>query len=406
MLINIKNISTEDLKHSMEIQTNELVISEDKLKELISTLTTNQKAVKTQIEKLNSYSSLELFTDPKKLSTIQTSVKQSTDQVNQMMRSANIEIAEQEIVDSLFDGLDDISTDLINFQESLTGQTRLTKMLEVIFETYLSQNISQSPILREDILQIALIDVLIHLDDYPDLDKKLISDITKLIEISGSCNHSSNDNMSEAQRKALVSNVWNKLASSLPADSLAYKAFTKLSGSSSPSATIPSTLLNQYTDSVYFEGLKGGWVSRYNETLSPMLKIDLVITLIANTEITEDQINSILTHDMDTLDTLDEIVKSLTGQDSIRYLMGSKPGGWVNIEHEFVDVFVWGEFNFQGGLNPDYILELSKGLETGITPEEIKEINRLGDNAKMIMNTLQTWLSTIANTIKTMLNNL
>lgn len=245
----------------------------------------------------------------------------------------------------------------------------------------------------EDMFQLAMLDALLHAEEYGIGDATLTK-MSHLLEKSGSGGHNTWDYTPEELGK-LAEEIWAVLYNSnIPETSLAYKAMSEIAGGT-PSATIPNTLKKQFTSEVYNDPSKGGWlVNNGNNSLNPMVKMVIMSNLLTKYALDQDLMVRLL--NTGSLNEINEIVTEATeGEytDAITFLF-SEDENW----HDFSDPKkplpngVTGALDYRGMPNAAYLKTLYNDLVGRETSEsELEEINRIGDQVKMLQQTLKYW---------------
>ncbi|EGQ9305086.1 molecular chaperone [Vibrio parahaemolyticus] len=130
--------------------------------------------------------------------------------------------------------------------------------------------------------------------------------------------------------------------------------------------------------------------------LSPILRLMVISTASKNVEISAEDWATVLTG------TPNDIEKVLNNKNIFQYIInnsgnnGEDDWQWYNPDNDndghFDDLSgFWLDFN-GAGISGNYLNNLFSNFPSRVlTDEELKDINRIGDNVKMIMQTLKYW---------------
>ncbi|MCS6235364.1 hypothetical protein G3495_09550 [Shewanella baltica] len=247
----------------------------------------------------------------------------------------------------------------------------------------------------ENMFQLVLLDVLSNSKEYGLEDANFLKELGTLLEKTGSGSHTNWDFTPE-QLGAKVNNVWNALNSAIqggkiPTDSIAYQAMSAMSGGNI-SSTTPTELSRRFTSSVYNDPNAGGWITGGLNDISPMARIVLLSALNGDQQVSADEVETILNGSKAEVDNL---LTKLASMDAMAYLFSSKCPGWQNSSDTSKPLppGVTQAFDYDGTIQAQYLTDLYKNFSPRqLTDEDIKEINRIGDQVKMIQQTLKYWL--------------
>ncbi|GIB23931.1 molecular chaperone [Vibrio cholerae] len=354
---------------------------------------------------------------------------------------------EQEIADSLLGAIDDHTIQLEAIGNWTEGGVQAFKgALEMIASSIISKG-ELSGADYENLMQIVMLDVLANLKEY-DLDDslKFKQFLAWSIEYTGSGQHNSWTNnlpdpancTGETQPQPdsnangclnnnlikIMNEVWIGIKSkidnnTIPQNSLTYRLMQILSKDNERiSNTLPSSVYEDLKVSIsgshvsgnggYFDTNKSGWITDSNNNMSPLMRLVLLSNLLStNPELSKNQLDTILYGD---LKSINELVKNVipNSEDVYKYIINFDNENTTR-EHLEQDDQGWQDSSFghDTDTRPDgvYIsLDFAGELDTSwlsnlcinypkrvLGDEDIKEINRLGDSVKMIMQTLKYW---------------
>ncbi|AVI67757.1 hypothetical protein CKQ84_18960 [Shewanella sp. WE21] len=247
----------------------------------------------------------------------------------------------------------------------------------------------------ENMLQLLLLDVLGNSKEYGLEDTAFLKELGILLEKTGSGSHNNWDFTPE-QLGAKVNSVWNKInnaiqSGKIPTDSLAYQAMLAMGGGTI-SSTPPADLSGRFTSAVYNNTNEGGWIIGGLNDISPMARLVLLSALNGNQTVSAAEVETILTGSKAEVDAL---LSKSTGMDAMAYLFSDKCPGWHNSSdtHKPLPPGVTQAFDYDGMIGAQYLKDLYQNFSPRqLTDEDIKEINRIGDQVKMLQETLKYWI--------------
>ncbi|ANQ58864.1 hypothetical protein [Vibrio parahaemolyticus] len=385
---------------------------------------------------LNDSTTLEAPYSPE---TLQTQLQQQKAALKST--APNLRSTESNISDSLLAAIDQsaVELELIGMWAE-GGQAGFQAALELIGQPLLGLTNPQDSQL-EDIFQLAMLDLLINAKEYGvDTDATFMQKLSFCLEYIGSGQHNSwvealppANNMSGSATGGISGNhllnmakhVWSKMAElvsngTASQESLLYRAMSKLtSGPISASQSFPrelETLLttsgsttSQLQNSGYFDTTKGGWITTNNNNMSPLIRLVFLSNMLKdNPEMSKATLETILKGSLKDINDLtptggnyqhvydyiskfgdpDIFQKGQMGWQNSSYgengngdtTGGKRPNG-VNIA-----------LDFDGSLNASWLKALYQNYPQRVLgDEDTKEINRIGDNVKMIQQTLKYW---------------
>ncbi|EGZ6883102.1 molecular chaperone [Vibrio cholerae] len=208
----------------------------------------------------------------------------------------------------------------------------------------------------------------------------------------------------------------------IPQNSLAARLMTSISMSENANGEIsehlPSNIYNNlYTaknngslvssGEGFYNTQSGGWITDSNNNISPLMRlVFLSNTLKNNPELSKSDLDIIMYGSLKEINELSEkinkknvyqfIIEFDNGDLETRGELVGDGQGWQdsslnNVTNTRPDGVLI-SLDFQGELNNSWLEDLSSNYPNRILgDEDIKEINRLGDSVKMIMQTLKYW---------------
>ncbi|WP_337914920.1 molecular chaperone [Vibrio cholerae] len=351
---------------------------------------------------------------------------------------------EQEISNSLISQIDKSSIELEvigNWTEG--GLNAFKAALDMIASNIMNDGeITSSD--YENLFQIIMLDVLANFKEYGfSEDKRFLQFLSWGIEYTGSGQHNSwvdrlpnpdnwdgespnGENGSINNHLVKIDNkVWEAIAKkvkngAIPENSLTARLMKVICGTDNKES-ISSTLPKNVYDNLYVKVENGhvvgtdgyystktnGWITENNNEMSPLMRLTLLSHLLKeNPELSKSTLDIILFSDLKTInDTFmkeypskadnvyDYIIKA---DNTAKGDLNSDGQGWqdssLNGDSATRPNGVVISLDFNGELNIDWLNDLSSNYPKRVLgDEDIKEINRIGDNVKMIMQTLKYW---------------
>ncbi|EJG1992105.1 molecular chaperone [Vibrio parahaemolyticus] len=314
--------------------------------------------------------------------------------------------AEEDIANSLQNAIDDYAADLDSLQGWTTGGAKMfSSALKAMFESLISGGVNG--IEREDIFQLALLEVMINPDAYglkdwvEDAHNK--KEISHLLESLGSGSHGLHEpgyNTPEELAKR-ASDLAKRLVDSakIPTGSFLDRIVNSLELNTESGR---NELQAQIKDN-YHRG--EGWLIYEKEqvegtkaatSISPLLRMFLLSEVLEkNPDITQEDLNLILKGSVSEIEGFLKKTFNITETKNVLV-------DWL------VDNSIWqiqkddsndtgghgGQLDWTGaGLNIQDLVDLYSNFPPRVlSDEDIKEINRIGDTVKMIQQTLKYWI--------------
>lgn len=382
---------------------------------------------------LNDSTTLEAPYSPE---TLQTQLQQQKAALKST--APNLRSTESNISDSLLAAIDQsaVELELIGMWAE-GGQAGFQAALEFIGQPLLGLTNPQGS-QWEDIFQLAMLDLLINAKDYGiATDAEFMQKLSFCLEYIGTGQHNSwvealppADNMTSQPTGGISGNhllnmakhVWSKMAELVSngkagQESLLYRAMSKLTSGSFQSfpreletlLTTSGSTASQLQNSGYFDSTKGGWITTDNNNMSPLIRLVFLSNMLKdNPEMSKATLETILKGSLTDINDLtptggnyqhvydyickfgdpDAFNRGDMGWQNSSYdevgdgdpTNGKRPNG-VNIA-----------LDFDGSLNANWLNALYQNYPQRVLgDEDTKEINRIGDNVKMIQQTLKYW---------------
>ncbi|CAM3818605.1 hypothetical protein [Vibrio aquimaris] len=248
----------------------------------------------------------------------------------------------------------------------------------------------------EDLFQIALLDIMIHpekygLENWYAANKE---DISHILESTGSGSHglheSDYDTPEELAEvtKSLYEGIMNN--ATIPEGSLLDEVMSALEGfEDADGATGSDALYSQINDHYYDD--YGWWTEGTADDLSPMLRLFLLSEVLSNNpKMSQEDVELILTG---SLTEIDDLIKKTFGSGTALEFLCDNTTWQIQTGYNYPDGKTT-QIDWKGdGIDNNDLDDLYNNFEgRDLTDEDIEEINRIGDQVKMLQQTLKYWL--------------
>ncbi|EMP4400151.1 molecular chaperone [Vibrio parahaemolyticus] len=321
-----------------------------------------------------------------------------------LMSSRNAEV---DIANSLQNAIDDYAYDLDALQGWTTGGVKMfSSALKAMFESLISGGVNG--IEREDIFQLALLEVMINPDAYSlnswveNASNK--TEISHLLESLGSGSHGLHepdyDTPEELAQRA--SNLAKSLVDSatIPTGSFLDRIVNSLelnteSGRNELQAQIKDNYHRGEGWLIYEKNQVDGTTAA--TSISPLLRMFLLSEILEkNPDITQGDLNLILKGSVSEIEEFLKKTFNITGTKDVlvNWLVSNTDWQIQNHSNNNDTGGHGGQLDWTGsGLNIQDLVKLYSNFPPRVlSDEDIKEINRIGDTVKMIQQTLKYWI--------------
>ncbi|WP_434525706.1 hypothetical protein [Photorhabdus asymbiotica] len=272
------------------------------------------------------------------------------------------------------------------------GVEMFRSSLMLMFENKKADGVQPTDL--EDLFQLALLEIMCNPQEYglESWYEQNKVDISHILESTGSGSHSLHETNWNTPQKlgAVVVKLYDSIMSNgkIPPDSFLGQIMQELAKAGGGKA-ISNQIVSGWTDDY------GWWVNRGKPgsatEISPMLRLFLLSSLLENKEMSKESVELILTGSVDEIDAF--VASEFDGQEG-KYKSASLQ--WL-IDHA--------NWQMQDKHNTDQIDWIGDGIEIKeltklysefpgreLSEDELEEINRIGDQVKMIQQTLKYWL--------------
>ena len=246
----------------------------------------------------------------------------------------------------------------------------------------------------EDVFQIVLLDVMINHEKYglTDWYEANSEDISHILESIGSGSHGlhEKDYDTPAKLAAITQDLYNGILDNgtYPDDSILGVAMAGLEAAGGANA------LSDQIEHHYYDDY--GWWDSGSDNISPMLRLFVLSESLAQHPVmTQEEVELILTG---SVDELNKYINDTFGTDpavpltALDFLVDST--SWQVQTGYSYDGGHTTQLDWKGdGINPDDLDDLHSNFPPReLTEDELAEVNRIGDQVKVIQQTLKYWL--------------
>lgn len=321
--------------------------------------------------------------DPSPFQTLATFAAHQKEVVRSMVGISS----ESAIASALAGSIEAYGKQLANVQGWTTGGLPMfeTAMKEM-FDGFLKDGITGNEI--EDLFQLAIMDYISHSADFPELNKSMIENMMHYLESTGSGSHGYHEGWNGNKFADNSTAIFNAMLANAPKDSLCYEVMTFLKDKQGAPSALVDNFNNNYDNSNGFVGDIG---YPGNSGVSPMLRMALMSAYLHKyPDVAQDKIHLFLTG---TVSEMNYFIKNNTSggnyKSAMDFLFNSDGSGWREVEQKGHQVIDW----YGDGLDADYFKDMYINFPPReLTDEDIKEINRIGDQVKMLQQTLKYWI--------------
>lgn len=272
---------------------------------------------------------------------------------------------------------------LQEIQDSTGGKAAFSDALQIMFDSLIKKGTPSGHDL-ENIFQLAIMDFMSN--EYEDLTPDLKEAMSHFLESTGSGSHGVHEGWNGPHFANNVDKLFDFMLTHAPKDSLCHKALNSIDKSS-----LKSQLENNFDNEGGFVGLND-YDKNPSHGLSPMLRIAITAAYLKNNPLELKDVNLLLTGSMADLNAY--INSNTEYSSAMEFLFAnddSGPGeGWRIVDQDGRKVIDWEGI----GLSIEYFEGIYNHFPQRIlTEDELKEVNRIGDQVKMLQETLKYWLS-------------
>ncbi|MDE1265077.1 hypothetical protein [Vibrio aestuarianus] len=288
----------------------------------------------------------------------------------------------------LAESMEAYSQQLLAISESTAGGLiGFTDAMKQMFESIFGDGSVDGTEL-EDAFQLALMDVIMHPENY-NLTSQQMEDIQHFLEATGSGSHGVHEGYDGDRFAALVSDLFDTIQNQAPDGSLAKQILDALS----QQYNCPQALQDQFANNW---GTITDWQADWQsgQDLSPLMRMVILSSLLSGGELTVEEYQLIISGDLQDINQL--INRLHPSINNIVDYINQEVDGWnIHIGNDPNQGFGM-NYGSSEGVTSNYFNTLSENLpQRPLTDEEIKEINRIGDQVKMIQQTLKYWLQVV-----------
>ncbi|MBD2856349.1 molecular chaperone [Vibrio parahaemolyticus] len=297
---------------------------------------------------------------------------------------------ESDISDSLLDAINQSAEDLSVLQGWTDGGSGMFNaankvMFEALKEAVQSNDFTKKGFALEDLFQLAVIDFMAN--SASKTDQAMKDKLAHYLESTGSGSHGVHENWNGQKFADELQSVWDHIKTHAPENSLSKNILNYLE----TQAGGIDQLKIQY--STNFDA-RNGYAFRNNYDkenfgLSPMLRLAVMAKFLTKKpDIVQADLEKLM---IGTFKEMEDIITKHFGSETVENLLtDGNSNGWqiINASGTTDKIVDWNGT----GLDLQYFKDLyTKFPSRVLGDEDIKEINRIGDNVKMIQQTLKYW---------------
>ncbi|EJG1712284.1 hypothetical protein [Vibrio parahaemolyticus] len=300
---------------------------------------------------------------------------------------------ESDISDSLLDAINQSAEDLAILQGWTDGGSGMFNaankvMFESLKEAAQSSDLNKKGFALEDLFQLAVIDFMANSSSNSSDDIKM--KMAHYLESTGSGSHGVHENWDGQNFANELESVWNHIKTHAPEKSLSKDILNYLETQAGGMEQLKTQYSTKFsTDNGY--AFRNNY-NKENTGLSPMLRLAVMAKFLTKKpDIIQEDLEKLMTG---TFEEMEGLIHKHFGQsitlESLLTDGSSSSSGWriIDSNDNSGKIVDWnGE-----GLNLKYFQDLYTQFPARVLgDEDIKKINRIGDNVKMIQQTLKYW---------------
>jgi hypothetical protein len=346
--------------------------------------TTPLKGAMTTLEKSETYLSKSART-PESLLNALYSQKRAVEYGATAVRNQEMDIA-----NSISSSIDDYSNELAKiYFLTLGGFEGSSQILSIIYDGLLAKG--PDGFVYEDLLQLAIIDFVANGHAAGPLEDTYLM----FLEGTGSSSHSFDGQKNGEFFADMMQRILADMNAKAPTDSLCKTILDYLAEAPTGSSESRSKQLEAHFRANYDN--PKGFVDTASD-FSPMLRLSLMSAFIK--QVPDCSVAQLLSGDHAAITEV--IVANTPAKTPEEFLQGSFGllDGWTHWAARdsstglLYQSFVWGVRDGREGVDKNYFDTLFNDWPAiPLTDEDLKEVNRIGDNVKMLQQTLKYWLT-------------
>ncbi|EGQ7639663.1 hypothetical protein NPV54_000788 [Vibrio cholerae] len=277
---------------------------------------------------------------------------------------------------------------LQEIQDSTGGKAAFSNALQIMFDSLIQKGTPSRHDL-ENIFQLAIMDFMSN--EYEDLTPVLKEAMSHFLESTGSGSHGVHEGWNGPHFANNVDKLFDFMLKHAPEDSLCRKALKTINKDS-----LKLQLKNNFENEGGFVG-NDKYDTNPSHGLSPMLRIAITAAYLKYNPLELKDVELLLTGSMADLNAY--INSNTEYSSAMEYLFAnddSGPGeGWRMVVENKGESTERKVIDWEGvGLSVKYFEGIYNHFPQRIlTEDELKEVNRIGDQVKMLQETLKYWLS-------------
>ncbi|HHI4967054.1 TPA: molecular chaperone [Vibrio parahaemolyticus] len=296
---------------------------------------------------------------------------------------------ESDISDALLDAINQSAEDLTVLQGWTDGGSGMFNaankvMFEVLKEAAQSNDPAKKGFALEDLFQLAVIDFMANATS--NTEQALKEKMAHYLESTGTGSHGVHENWNGQAFARDLEAIWTHIYLNSSDGSLS-KAVLNYLGQNSHFDDLKSQYQNKFDEDNGY-AFRDNY-DKENSGLSPMLRLAVMAKFLTKKpDIVQADLEKLMTG---TFKEMEDVIKKHLGDSTtLEDLLTEGADGWkvLGTDVDGNKIIDW----TGRGLDLTYFLELyTKFPSRVLGDEDIKEINRIGDNVKMIQQTLKYW---------------
>ncbi|EGR1122281.1 TPA: molecular chaperone [Vibrio parahaemolyticus] len=297
---------------------------------------------------------------------------------------------ESDISDAMLNAIDQSAKDLSILQGWTDGGVGMFNsankvMFEALKQAMQSNDPTKKGFALEDLFQLAVIDYMVNSNS--SIPDDLKNKMSHFLESTGSGSHGVHENWDGQKFANELKSVWDHIKTHAPENSLSKDILNYLETQAGGMEQLKTQYSTKFsTDNGY--AFRDNY-DKENTGLSPMLRLAVMAKFLTKKpDIVQADLEKLM---IGTFKEMEDIITKHFGSETVENLLtDGNSNGWriINASGTTDKIVDWNG----AGLDLQYFKDLyTKFPSRVLGDEDIKEINRIGDNVKMIQQTLKYW---------------
>ncbi|CAI2325934.1 TPA: molecular chaperone [Vibrio parahaemolyticus] len=300
---------------------------------------------------------------------------------------------ESDISDAMLNAIDQSAKDLSILQGWTDGGIGMFNsankvMFEALKQAMQSNDPTKKGFALEDLFQLAVIDFMANSNS--SIPDDLKNKMSHFLESTGSGSHGVHESWDGQKFANELKSVWDHIKTHAPENSLSKDILNYIETQAGGIDQLKTQYTTKFNDDNGY-AFRNNY-DKENSGLSPMLRLAVMAKFLAQKpDIIQEDLEKLMTG---TFKEMEGLISKHIGQsmtlESLLIVGSSSSSGWQIIESgdNSGKILDWNG----AGLDLKYFQDLYTQFPARVLgDEDIKEINRIGDNVKMIQQTLKYW---------------